>query len=468
MKASRASRLFLVAAVVAGPGALSAQGFGLNEIGSCAIGRAFATTASPCRDASAIYWNPATTTALTGWSVVAGVTSISLKGDFKQDTTGRSWDADVPTQWVPHVFVNYHPTNGKFAIGVGAYVPYGLTSQWTDSFPGRFSAKKATLQDLYIQPNVAWQINPDWSIGGGPIYGHSSVELIQAIDLSTVPLPTGGTFGLLGIPTGTEFARARLKGSASGWGAQVAIAGQFNKTWFVGARYLTAINFKYDDADATFTQVPTGLTVGGTLQPPFVAGTPVDAIVAPQFASGGALVAQKVATEIKNPAQFQAGIGYAGLKNWLLEADYQWVGWSSFESLPINFQGLANIENRTLIEDYTNTSGIRLGAEYTIPTDGWKLRAGFAAAQAAAPDVTVTPLLPDQDRQYGTFGIGTPLWNKMLSLDASYAHVFTPGRRGRIAERSNVSNTSATAAQLNTGVFDLSANIFSITLKANF
>ena len=123
MKASRASRLFLVAAAVAGPSALGAQGFGLNEIGSCAIGRAFATTASPCRDASAIYWNPATTTTLTGWSVVAGVSAISLTGDFKQDTTGRSWDADVPTQWVPHVFVNYHPTNGKFAFGVGAYVP---------------------------------------------------------------------------------------------------------------------------------------------------------------------------------------------------------------------------------------------------------------------------------------------------------------------------------------------------------
>ena len=466
MKASRALRLFLVAAVAASPGALSAQGFGLNEIGSCAIGRAFAVTASPCRDASAIYWNSAATTSLTGWSVVAGVTAISLKGDFKQDTTGRTWDADVPTQWVPHVFVNYHPTNGKFAFGVGAYVPYGLTSQWPDSFPGRFSAKKASLKDFYIQPNIAWQITPDWSIGGGPVYGHSSVELIQAIDLSTQPLPTGGTFGLVGIPTGTEFARATLKGDASAWGAQIALAGQFNKTWFIGARYLTPLNFKYDNADATFKQVNTGLTIGGTLQPPLTAGTPVDALVASQFTSG-ALVSQKVSTEIKNPAQFQAGIGYAGFKNWLVEADYSWVGWSSFESLPINFQGAASGSNRTLIEDYNNSSGIRLGAEYTIPTDGWKLRAGFAAAQSAAPEVTVTPLLPEQDRQYGTFGVGVPFM-KTWAVDASYAHVFTGGRRGRLAERSNVANPNGTAAQLNTGVFDLSANIFSLTLKANF
>ena len=79
----------------------------------------------------------------------------------------------------------------------------------------------------------------------------------------------------------------------------------------------------------------------------------------------------------------------------------------------------------------------------------------------------MTPLLPEQDRQYGTFGVGIPFM-KTWAVDASYAHVFTPGSRGRIAERSNVSNPNGTAAQLNTGVFDLSANIFSITLKANF
>ena len=45
------------------PVALSAQAFGLNEIGSCAVARGFATTASPCRDASTIFWNPMKLTA---------------------------------------------------------------------------------------------------------------------------------------------------------------------------------------------------------------------------------------------------------------------------------------------------------------------------------------------------------------------------------------------------------------------
>ena len=69
-----------------------------------------------------------------------------IDGSFRQDTTFREFKGDVPTAIVPHVFVNYHAPASKAAWGLGIYVPYGLTSQWTDDFPGRFSAKKASLQ----------------------------------------------------------------------------------------------------------------------------------------------------------------------------------------------------------------------------------------------------------------------------------------------------------------------------------
>ena len=54
---------------------------------------------------------------------------------------------------------------------------------------------------------------------------------------------------------------------------------------------------------------------------------------------------------------------------------------------------------------------------------------------------------------------------KNWSVDGTYSHVFTPGARGRIVERTSESQT---AAQLNTGVYNLSANVFSLTLRANF
>ncbi len=463
MTLHRVKRLLLVSAAFVGvPAALSAQAFGLVEIGTCALGRAFAATGSPCKDASTIYWNSAAATQLTGFNITAGGAAIKVSGSFTQDTTGRKWDGDVPTSFVPHVFLNYHKPTSKFAFGAGLYVPYGLTSEWTDDFPGRFQAKRASIATIYVQPNVAYQINSKWSIGGGPIWGHSSVELIQAIDLSEQATPTPGVkFAQIGIATGTEFARAKLEGSATAFGAQIAIAGQPTPEWSVGLRFLTPLDFKYDDADATFTQTPTNLILGGALSPTLPAGTKIDDLVRPQFSTGGNLVAQNVSTRIKHPAQLQGGVGYTGFKNWLLEADIAWVGWKVFDELPVDFTN--NALDRTLIENYNNSTAIRLGAEYTIPTDGWKLRAGFMGAASAAPAETVTPLLPEQDRAYWTFGASVPFLTR-YALDLGYVHVSTSGARGRISDRT----ASQTAEQVNTGVYDLAANVFSFTLRANF
>jgi long-chain fatty acid transport protein len=464
MNVPRLSRWLLTCAAFAAPATLSAQAFGLNEIGACAISRAFATVAAPCRDASTIFWNPAGGAMIDGWNVVAGVASIALNANFHQDTTGGRFDANAPTKYVPHVFVNYHEAGSQLAYGLGVYVPYGLTSQWPDNFPGRFYAQKASLQTIYVQPNISWQIDSTWSVGGGPIYGHSSVELIQALDLSPRFAQPGVTFGQLGIAQFTQFATAQLKGSASGFGAQIGVRGRIDNSWSVGLRLLSPITFNYDNADATFTQVPTGLLLGADLPgTPIKQGTPIDALVAPQFSTGGALIAQKVKTKITHPAQIQAGVAYSGFKNWLLEGDYEWVNWKSFDKLPITFSNSPTTPSDTLIQNYNNTSGIRLGAEYTLPSDGWKLRAGFAGAASAAPPETVTPLLPEQDRYYFNLGIGIPLGKKMI-LDGAYSRVGTNGARGRIVERT----PTQTADQVNSGVFTISANIFAVTFKASF
>jgi long-chain fatty acid transport protein len=456
----RASPFALALGLLSLPAAAGAQAFGLNEIGTCAIARGFATTGAPCDDASSIFWNPGALPAAPGTTALAGAALITIGGDFTQDTTLRKWDADVPASVVPHLFVNYR-TRGPLAVGIGAYVPYGLTSQWRDDFPGRFSAKKASLQTIYVQPNVAVQLGQHWSVGGGPVIGYSSVELIQAVDLSTVsPVANGPTFGQLGVPRRTEFARARLKGSATGYGFHVGIHGNVGSDWQVGARYLSQVYFKYDDADATFEQRSTGLTLAANNPLGLPAGTSVDQLLAPQFAAGAPLASQKVRTRIMHPAQFQFGIGYTGLANTTLSADYAWVGWKSFGLLPVDFQGGAT--DRVLLEEYRNTSAVRLGAEHRYES-GAALRLGVTATMAAAPDVTVTPLLPEQDRLYGCLGGMLPL-TRRLSLDAAYSHIFTPGRRGRIDERTQPSQT---AAQLNSGAFTLRGDIFSLSLRAS-
>jgi long-chain fatty acid transport protein len=459
MKLHRATWFALALGLLAVPTSARAQAFGLNEIGSCALARGFATTSAPCDDGSSIYWNPGAIPKTHGLTALAGVAAISLSGDFTQDTTFKRYDMDVSTEWVPHFFANYR-TSGNFAYGLGVYVPYGLTSQWSDNFPGRFAALKASLHTIYVQPNISYALSDDWSVGLGPVFGFSNVELVQSVDLSQQKTPAGPTFGQLGIPKRTEFARATLKGNTTAFGVNLGVHGRIGTSWEVGARFLSQMYFKYDDADATFQQVPTGLILAANNPLGLPAGTPVDAVLAPQFASGGALAAQKVQTRIMHPAQVQFGVGYNGFDSTTISVDYAWVGWRSFKELPVDFQGGAT--DRVLLENYNNTSALRVGVEHRY-TSGAALRVGGAATASAAPDVTVTPLLPEQDRAYFSFGGRYPI-NKTFAVDGAYSHIFTPGRRGRIDERTSPSQT---ADQLNSGAFSLHANIFSISLRAS-
>ncbi len=461
MTLHRASRYTIALALLALPAIASAQAFGLNEIGSCALARGFAVTGAVCDDASTIYWNPGAMPRKEGLAFLGGAAIIKLNGSFTRDTSFRKYEADIPTAVVPHVFLNYR--SGKSAYGVGVYVPYGLTSQWDDNFPGRFSAKKASLQTIYIQPNFAYQITDNWSIGGGPVIGHSSVELVQGIDLATTPTTTPGvTFGNLGIPKYTEFGRATLKGTAIAYGFDLGLHGRINANWELGLRALSQLTFNYSDADATFAPIQTNLTLAAGNPFGAPAGTPVDALVASQFTTG-ALVSQKVQTSIQHPAQIQVGVGYSGFTNTTLSVDYAYVGWKSFKQLPVNFQGAA--PSKVIQEDYNNTSSIRFGAEHRY-MNGGALRAGFAAAASAAPPETVTPLLPEMDRELGMIGGGLPLMGGFV-LDAAYSHIFTQGSRGRIDERTT-GMTSAQALALNSGSYTLNANIFSFSLKYAF
>ncbi len=445
------------------PAPALSQGFGINEIGTCAASRAFAVTGSPCEDASSIFWNPGMVSR-SGWSLLAGAAVIKVGGSFTQDTTFRVYDADAPTALVPHAFLSHRRANSRIALGVGLYAPYGLTSQWTDSFPGRFVAKKAALATVYVQPNIAFQLTDNWSIGAGPIIGHSTVELVQSLDLSEVATPTAGvTFGNLGIAGRTEFGTANLNGSALGFGAHFGIFGKPSASWTVGIRYLTKIDFKYEDAEATFTQTNTGLILppGNPISP--TAAVSIDALVAPQFATGGALVTQGVETRISHPAQLQAGFGYSGLSSWLFSLDYALTGWKAFKEVPVTFLGAASGSNRVLIEDYNNTSAVRIGAQRSF-TSGAQLRLGFSGVASASPAETVTPLLPEQDRAYASIGGAFPITSR-ITIEGAYLNVMAGGRRGRVVERPL---RTRAAGSLNTGVYELNAHVFSFSLKANY
>src|ERR1700756_5041162 len=76
----------LVSLVLVGSAPAHAQGYGLYEQGTCAMGRAGAGVASPCNDGSAMFFNPAGL-ALESHAVISGeLTGVAPRGSFTNST----------------------------------------------------------------------------------------------------------------------------------------------------------------------------------------------------------------------------------------------------------------------------------------------------------------------------------------------------------------------------------------------
>jgi len=457
------------------PGLLAAQGFGIYEQGTCSMGRAGTGVAAPCADGSAIFFNPAGLAGLKGGHATLGVTLINVDGGFTDDILQRTSNLNDPLIVLPQVYVSYAATP-KLGIGVGLFAPYGLQTQWPQTFDGRFAGYKNIIRSVYIQPTVAYQVTPWLSLGAGLDIVRGSVELNQRLDLAEAPVPPAilppppgappFVFGQFGIAPGTDFADVHLEASkttvTAHWGGIIKI----NDKLSIGGRYLMHAKFDYSGT-ATFTPVATNLIVPATIAVgplTIPAGTPVDALLRspPLDLFNTVLITQAVTTSITNPEQVVFGLAYKVNPTWTVFGDYQFTRWGKrFSVLNINF---ANpLLNRVLYESYRNTNGFRVAAEW-VKNAKWTLRGGYLYHQGAAPPETVTPLLPEGNRNEFTGGV-TVLLAPHFTADLALQYIKQNDRRGRTREP--IFNQVPTTG-LNTGVYNFHAELFGLSLSYAF
>jgi long-chain fatty acid transport protein len=445
-----------------------AQGFGVYEHDACQMGRAGTGVAAPCSNASAVFANPAgivNDQAGPRWNLSFGVTAIAPTFNFTDSLTGTTTDAVKNTIPVPNFYVTRQmgQLRGRpWAIGIGVFAPYGLVSEWPETFSGRFLAYYSDLKSVYVQPTAAVQLEPGFSVGAGLDVIYSQVKLRQRADLSgnqvpSATVPPGTTFGQLGIPAGTDFADAELTGSGTSVGGHFGLlvtSPRFN----FGLRYLLRATAGIS-GDAAFTQVPTGIVLppGSPLNPTANA-VPLDSVLAPTFSSR--LARQGAAVDIPLPDQLVVGAAYRPTQKLRVLLDVQVTFWSAFEELELVFD---SIGTQTQWEDYRNTIGVRLGGEYTVnPT--LTLRAGGLYQQAAAPPQTVTPLLPEAERQEVTLG-GSIRIGARGQLDFAYQHIWQADRRGRIVAPTA---RGENGARVNSGLYGGGARLFGANLVWRF
>src|SRR5256712_13006948 len=78
------------------PALLPAQGFGIYEQGTCAMGRAGTGVAAPCADGSATFFNPVGLAGVKGAHLTVGATPPDVPGGFTDDIFQDKTDLQDP------------------------------------------------------------------------------------------------------------------------------------------------------------------------------------------------------------------------------------------------------------------------------------------------------------------------------------------------------------------------------------
>jgi long-chain fatty acid transport protein len=483
IRRSFAALLAALVGVVGAPDTARGQGFGVYEQGTCVMARAGATVAEGCGDGSSIYFNPANLAGTAGTTVSLGATLIDAGGGFTYDYTSRppytGFEVDLENDPipVPHLYATYG-VNEKLAVGLGTYVPYGLETVWPvrledgTFFDGAFEGYENSVQTIYVQPTAAYQVTDRLTIGGGPVVAISNVELNQVLDLSTVEAGQQNgqaiTLGDLGVPHHTAFGTSTLEGTgAIGFGGNLGIAYQVTDRLRLGLRGTLPITVTYD-GEASFELVNEDGLKDLVFVPPSplsdtdgdgVPDQPVRAfdLVADRFEGDGPLVTQDIETELTFPAQVVAGLSVQVTERFTALADYQYTRWSSFDTIPLDFEKDALDQSRE--ENYNDTHALRVGGSYDV-TERLMAQVGYLFNTPAAPDEVVTPLLPEARRNQFTVGLG---WQPvdLFEVHASYQLLLQNDRRGRV--RGALPGESPTA-ELNNGLYEFGANLFGMTL----
>lgn len=363
-----------------------ASGFQLNEHGARAMsmGGAFTGLAN---DPSAVYFNPAGLTQLKGTQFYFGSTLIAPLGSYKVPGTSQIEYEQKGQVFTPINFYFTQQITDKLYAGIGVNNPFGLGTKWPSNWVGKYLAVDTELKSYFITPVIAYQLLDNLSVSLGGMFAWTDVKINRKS-----PQPITGDFDLT------------LKGDGTAFGFTAGILYKPTSELSVGLSYRSEVSFDLkgtaESVPATFKHPQLGIDL------PFPNGDITAPLTTPQNATLG--IALKASDKVT------------------ITADFQYVGWSSYDKLEITFTNYdldlnpANGQQNIISVDrkYENSFIVRTGFEYEA-AQSFKLRGGIFYDRNPVPTEFVEPTLPDADRLGLNLGYGAKL-SENLHLDISY------------------------------------------------
>ncbi len=433
----------------------NASGFSLIEQSASSMGTAYANGSAGIDDASTIFFNPASMTRLAGKNLSGGAHVVRSDVDFSgkayynpdnpafqqgplaplagSPIDGKSSDNLGETGVIPHGAYSQQ-YNDRIWFGLSVNGPYGLRTEYSDNWVGRYNAIKSELTTVNINPSVAFKINEHASVGFGVSAMYADGELTNAIDgglvaaLKGTPLP-GWVPG-----SNTYDGKAKLTGNDWGYGYNMGILLEPSDRTRLGIAYRSKVNLTID-GDAKVSGLPAGLDYK-----------------------------QNAKLDLSLPDSLSLSGVHQLTPQWAIMADVTWTNWSRLNQLDVKVQGGAQSVTQLQWNDSTRFS---VGTTYKY-NESWLFRTGVAFDQTPVPSAKLrTARIPDANRTWLAIGANYKL-NKQLSFDLGYAHLFVDNPDIKSADAYDPGTGLNTGFHTLDGSYDASVDILSAQVNWRF
>ncbi|WP_033928328.1 outer membrane protein transport protein [Vibrio cholerae] len=406
-----------------------AAGFQLAEYSATGLGRAYAGEAAMADNASAQWRNPAMLTYLEGTQVSAGAIyvnpNVDVEGTVNHAQLGKTHASSndfAHDAVIPNFYLSHH-LNEQVALGFALGTNYGMETDIGTEFAASHFGNQASVISKEANLNIAYQILPQLSIGGGVRYvmgeGHFGATA-PAKNLIRHPV----TNNVMTLPKGTTL--KYMEGEDNSWGWQVGSAWQINQDHRVGFAYKSEVVMDFEGHAE-------GVSYGS-------------------YKPGMMSVTLPATAELASFHQLN--------DQWAIHASINWTDWSSFKELTAVFPEKSDLIKS---ENWEDNYRFALGTTYQYDAK-LALRAGVAYDTSAVDDKNRTATIPETDRTWVSVG-GSYVATPQLTLDAGFTYIFA--KDATINEPRDASDQTAAAIG---GAFtgNVSGNVWLIGVQANY
>jgi long-chain fatty acid transport protein len=357
-----------------------------------ARGDAFTATAD---NPSAVYYNPAGITELSGTRALLSAYAISLKERVSLDAPGdksKFSSTNTEFQYVPTFFATWKPESSPIALGLGLYAPFGFSLEYPDDTPFRSLAIKGSIQYFTVNPVIAWKITDSLSVAAGPTINYSKAELVNGI------ANPGDTF--------------KFKGDGVSYGFNAGIMWNPHRMHHFGLTYRSESRLNYSGHSTVHVD-------------PFNVATPFGPFPVP-----GVDTREDSDGTFVFPQNVVFGYSFRPTEDWNFEFNLDWTDWDALNSVTIH-QPSGNV---SVPFNYRSSFIYEFGVTKKF-SHGFSASIGYIYSENSVPAESFNPGVPDSDRHIFSAGVGQKY--EHFNWYLAYQYAYGPSRtiaQGTIAD----------------------------------